>query len=164
MKIKLTHTRNSLPEKTRIEVVTMLQQRLADSIDLMMQSKQAHWNVKGPNFIALHSLFDKVFSDTSKYVDGIAERIVQLGGIAEGTLGVVAKRSCMPEYAVHISKASKHTAELAHGIAFFSELVRKGGELCVQLGDGDTADMLTEISRHADGNLWFVEAHEQTEV
>lgn len=104
----------------------MLQQRLADSIDLMMQSKQAHWNVKGPNFIALHSLFDKVFSDTSKYVDGIAERIVQLGGIAEGTLGVVAKRSCMPEYAVHISKASKHTAELAHGIAFFSELVRKG--------------------------------------
>jgi len=163
MKIKLTHTRNSLPEKTRIEIVTVLQERLADSIDLMMQAKQAHWNVKGPNFIALHGLFDKVFTDTSSYVDGIAERIVQLGGVAEGTIRVAAKRSCMPEYSLDISRASKHIAELAHGIAFFSELVRKGVELCAQLGDVDTADILTEISRHADGNLWFVEAHEQAE-
>jgi starvation-inducible DNA-binding protein len=69
----------------------------------------------------------------------------------------------MPEYSLDISRASKHIAELAHGIAFFSELVRKGVELCAQLGDVDTADILTEISRHADGNLWFVEAHEQAE-
>ena len=82
MKIKLTHTRNSLPEKTRLEITALLQERLTDSIDLMMQSKQAHWNVKGHNFIALHELFDKVYNDTGRYVDLIAERIVQLGGIA----------------------------------------------------------------------------------
>lgn len=75
-----THTRNSLPEKIRIEMAALLQDRLADSIDLMMQAKQAHWNVKGPNFIALHELFDKVYADTGKYMDEMAERIVQLGG------------------------------------------------------------------------------------
>jgi starvation-inducible DNA-binding protein len=163
MKMKLTHTRNSLSEKVRIEVVSLLQERLADSIDLMMQAKQAHWNVKGPNFIALHGLFDKVFTDTVNYVDLMAERIVQLGGTAEGTIRVAAKRSSMPEYPLDISSASKHIAELAHGIAFFSESIRKGITLCAQLEDADTADILTEISRHADGNLWFVEAHEQAE-
>lgn len=163
MNKKLTHTRNSLPEKVRIEVVALLQERLADSIDLMMQAKQAHWNVKGPNFIALHGLFDKVFTDTVNYMDLIAERIVQLGGAAEGTIRVAAGRSCMPEYPLGITSASKHIAELAHEIAFFSELIRKGVALCAQLEDPDTADILTEISRHADGNLWFVEAHEQAE-
>jgi len=163
MKTKLTHTRNSLPEKIRIEVAALLQDRLADSIDLMMQAKQAHWNVKGPNFIALHELFDKVFTDTSKYVDLIAERIVQLGGVAEGTIRVAATRSCLPEYPLDISSASKHVAELAHEIAFYGELIRKGIDLSAQLQDADTTDILTEISRHADGNLWFVEAHEQVE-
>ncbi len=161
--MKLTHTRNSLPEKVRIEVVSLLQERLADSIDLVMQAKQAHWNVKGPNFIALHGLVDKVFTDTVNYMDLIAERIVQLGGTAEGTIRVASKRSSMPEYPLDISSASKHIAGLAHGIAFFSELARKGIALCTQLEDADTADILTEISRHADGNLWFVEAHEQAE-
>lgn len=163
MKTQLTHTRNSLPEKTRIEVAALLQARLADSIDLMMQAKQAHWNVKGPNFIALHELFDKVFNDSGKYVDIIAERIVQLGGIAEGTVRVAAQRSSMPEYPLDISSGKKHVAELAHEIAFYGELVRKAIELCVQLQDADTADIFTEISRGADNNLWFVEAHEQVE-
>ena len=86
MKTKLTHTRNSLPEKTRIEIVALLQARLADSIDLVMQAKQAHWNVKGPNFIALHELFDKVYTDTGVYVDLIAERIVHFGGLAQATI------------------------------------------------------------------------------
>ena len=79
VQLRLTHTRNSLPEKFRLQVSEFLQERLADSIDLMMQAKQAHWNVKGSNFTALHKLFDKVYSDAGNYVDAIAERIVQLG-------------------------------------------------------------------------------------
>lgn len=157
------HTRNSLPEKARVEVAALLQERLADSIDLMMQAKQAHWSVKGPNFIALHELFDKIYIDTGKYVDTIAERIVQLGGIAQGTVRVAAKESSLPEYPLDITRGKKHVAELAQAIAFYGDLIRKGIEQANKLGDADTADIFTEVSRGADTNLWFVEAHEQTE-
>jgi starvation-inducible DNA-binding protein len=163
MKTKLTHTRNSLPEKTRIEVATRLQDRLADSIDLMLQAKQAHWNVKGPNFIALHELFDKVYTDTGVYVDLIAERIVQLGGVAQGTIRAAAARSGLPEYPLDISSAHKHVADLAHAIAFYGELIREAITLSTQLEDANTTDILTQILRGADMNLWFVEAHEQEE-
>lgn len=163
MKLKLTHTRNGLPEKTRREITALLQERLADSIDLMMQAKQAHWNVKGPNFIALHELFDKVYTDTGVYVDVIAERIVQLGGIACGTIRTAAKHSSLPEYPLDISSGKKHVAELAHAIAFYGEAIRKAIALSTQLKDADTADIFTQVSRGADMNLWFVEAHEQAE-
>lgn len=163
MKNKLTHTRNSLPEKTRIEITALLQERLTDSIDLMMQAKQAHWNVKGHNFIALHELFDKVYNDTGVFVDLIAERIVQLGGIAQGTIRVAAKKSSLPEYPLDITSGKKHVAELAHAIAFYGELLRKAIATSTQLKDADTADIFTQVSRGADMNLWFVEAHEQSE-
>lgn len=163
MTTQLTHTRNSLPEKNRIEIASLLQDRLADSIDLMLQAKQAHWNVKGPHFIALHELFDKVYNNTAAYVDSIAERIVQLGGTAQGTIRAAAKQSSLPEYPLDITSGSKHVAELAHAIAFYGELIREGIALASQLEDADTADIFTEISRGADANLWFVEAHEQTE-
>jgi starvation-inducible DNA-binding protein len=163
MKTKLTHTRNSLPEKTRLEIAALLQSRLADSIDLMMQAKQAHWNVKGPNFIALHELFDKVYTDTEVYVDIIAERIVQLGGIAQGTIRAAAHASSLPEYSLDISSGHKHVAELAHAIAFYGETIRRAIALSTELEDADTADIFTEVSRGADMNLWFVEAHEQAE-
>lgn len=161
MKTILTHTRNGLPEKTRHEIASMLQVHLADSIDLMMQAKQAHWNVKGPNFIGLHELFDKVYADTSVYVDLIAERIVQLGGLARGTIGSAAKASGMPSYSFDITSGQKHIAELAHALAFYSELIREAIKLSTKVKDATTADILTQISRGADMNLWFVEAHEQ---
>lgn len=161
--MKLTHTRNSIPEKTRIEITGMLQERLADSIDLMMQAKQAHWNVKGPNFIALHELFDKVYTDIGVYVDTIAERIVQLGGIARGTIRVASKHTSLPDYPLDISSGKKHVAELARAIAFYGKLIRKAITQSDQLKDADTADIFTQVSRGADMNLWFVEAHEQSE-
>lgn len=163
MNSPLTHTRNSLPETTRIEVAALLQDRLADSIDLMMQAKQAHWNVKGPNFIALHELFDKIYTDAGTYVDMLAERIVQLGGVAEGTLPVAAQRSSLPAYPLDISSGKKHIAELAHAIAFYGELIRNGIALVTTHNDATTADIFTEVARRADVNLWFVEAHEQAE-
>ena len=129
----------------------------------MMQAKQAHWNVKGPNFIALHELFDKVFTDTGVFVDVIAERIVQLGGIARGTIRVAAKTSCLPEYPLDISSGKKHVSELAHAIAFYGEGIRKAIATCTKLNDADSADIFTQVSRGADVNLWFVETHEQAE-
>ena len=91
-------TKNDIPEATRVKVVELLNARLADCIDLQTETKQAHWNVKGPNFIALHALFDQINEDVEDYVDDIAERAVQLGGIAEGTARMVAKRSSLAEY------------------------------------------------------------------
>src|SRR5579862_6301655 len=77
-------TRNDLPAGTRTKIIELLNARLADAIDLGAQTKHAHWNVKGPNFIALHELFDKIYSEVSEDVDMIAERIMQLGGSAHG--------------------------------------------------------------------------------
>src|SRR5262244_2713381 len=91
-------TKNDIPEATRVKVVELLNARLADAIDLQTQTKQAHWNVKGPNFIALHELFDKINEAVADYVDDLAERAVQLGGAAEGTARMVARRSALAEY------------------------------------------------------------------
>src|SRR5260370_39140150 len=93
-------TKNDLSEATRVKTVELLNARLADCKDLQTQTKQAHWNVKGPNFIALHELFDKINEEEEDYVDDIAERAVQLGSVAEGTLRRVAQRRWLPEYSL----------------------------------------------------------------
>src|ERR1700736_4909090 len=91
-------TKNDLSEATRVKAVELLNARLADAVDLQTQTKQAHWNVKGPHFIGLHELFDKINEEVEDYVDDIAERVVQLGGVAEGTARMAAKRSALSEY------------------------------------------------------------------
>jgi starvation-inducible DNA-binding protein len=154
-------TKNSLPEKTRIQIGGMLQEHLANSLDLITQAKQAHWNVKGPDFIALHELFDKIAEDSEDYLDLLAERIVQLGGIAEGTLRAAAKRTQLPEYPLAISDGHKHVTALAYTLATYGERVRKAIVDAGEIGDLDTADIFTEISRGVDKYLWFVEAHLQ---
>lgn len=163
METKLANTRNSLLLNARIEVAALLQDRLAISIDLMLQAKQAHWNVKGPHFMALHEFFDKVYTDTAVAVDLIAERIVQLGGIAEGTIQAAVGRSQLPEYPLDITSGRKHVSELANAIAFYGESIRTAITLSMQFEDFNTADILTQVSRVADTNLWLVEAHEQEE-
>jgi starvation-inducible DNA-binding protein len=156
-------TKNSFPEKSRQQIITILQQNLADATDLMIQAKQAHWNVKGPSFIALHELFDKVSEDTEDYVDLMAERIVQYGGVAEGTVRVAAKRSRLPEYPLTIAQGREHVQALSQALASFGENVRNAIDQADELGDKDTADIFTEISRGVDKYLWFVEAHNQAD-
>src|ERR1700755_1269658 len=95
---KLHTTKNDLPEELRVQLIELLNARLADALDLQTQTKQAHWNVKGPGFIALHELFDQVATDVTAYVDDIAERVVTLGGTAYGTARVAAQRSTLDEY------------------------------------------------------------------
>jgi len=156
-------TKNTLPEKVRVQMEAILQDRLADSIDLMTQAKQAHWNVKGPNFIALHELFDKIAEESEAYPDLIAERITQFGGIAEGTVQVVASRSSLANYPLIAKTGSEHIEALSHSLAVYGELVRCAIKQAAELEDPATADIFTEISRGVDKNLWFIEAHHQAE-
>jgi starvation-inducible DNA-binding protein len=156
-------TKNDLPEATRVKAVELLNARLADCIDLQTQTKQAHWNVKGPSFIALHELFDKANAEVEDYVDDIAERAVQLGGVAEGTARMVAKRSSLPEYPQSAADGRSHVEALSSALAAFGKTVRKAVGEANDLGDLDTADLFTEVSRGIDKWLWFVEAHLQAE-
>src|SRR5438094_10354774 len=158
---RLYPTKNDLPEAARREAIGLLNQRLADCIDLQTQCKQADWNVKGPTFIALHKLFDEINEDVEGYVDLIAERIVQLGGIAEGTVGVVADRSTLLDYPLALATGAEHVAALSDALAAFGRTARMGIEEMNDLDDADSADILTEISRGVDKWLWFVEAHQQ---
>jgi starvation-inducible DNA-binding protein len=152
-----------LPEATRERVAELLNKRLADCIDLQTQCKQAHWNVKGPSFIALHKLFDDVNEDVEEYVDLIAERVVQLGGVAQGTARMVAGRSTLQEYPL-VADGEAHVDALSSALAAFGGVTRKAIDQVDELGDADTVDILTEISRGTDKWLWFVEAHQQGET
>jgi len=158
---KLFPTKNDLPEDKRVEVIGLLNQRLAEAIDLQTQCKQAHWNVKGPSFIGLHKLFDEVNADVETYVDLIAERVVQLGGIAEGTIGAVEQRSKLPDYPIGIATGAEHVAALSDALGAFGRAARITIEEMDELEDADSADMLSDISRGIDKWLWFVEAHQQ---
>lgn len=160
---RLFPTKNDLPESIRVEVIPLLNQRLAECIDLQLQCKQAHWNVKGPSFIGLHKLFDEVYEAVEEYVDLIAERIVQLGGIAEGTVGAVEGRSALVDYPLALATGAEHVAALSDALSGFARAARIGIEEMQELKDADSADILTDISRGVDKWLWFVEAHQQAE-
>jgi starvation-inducible DNA-binding protein len=154
-------TKIDLSEKMRRNVIDILNGRLADAIDLQSQVKQAHWNVKGPNFIALHELFDKISDVVLEQIDDIAERVASLGGTAEGTVAVAAKRSKLKNYPLSITAGKDHLFYLSTQVSTFGKAVRAGIEDAANMGDADTADLLTGISRDLDKYLWFLEAHLQ---
>jgi starvation-inducible DNA-binding protein len=154
-------TRNDLPAATCTKVISLLNARLADCIDLQTQLKQAHWNVKGPTFIALHELFDRINEAVEDYVDDIAERAVQLGGTALGTARLVAARSKLAEYPHDIADCADHVAAVSDALAAFGKTARAAINEADDAGDKDTADLFTEVSRGIDKWLWFVEAHAQ---
>ena len=155
----MNSTKNDLPAPVRKRIAAILNARLADAIDLQLQAKQAHWNVKGPQFIALHELFDQVASGAVASVDLIAERAVQLGAIAEGTVQIVAQRSSLKPYPIEISEGREHVTALANALAEVAAKSRAAIDECGQIGDQTSADVFTEISRNVDKHLWFVESH-----
>jgi len=154
-------TENDISPENRMELNELMNQRLADAIDLQAQLKQAHWNVKGPNFIGLHELFDKISESVESYVDLIAERIVQLGGIAEGTVRTSAARSRLEEYPLAISEGLAHIDAVVNALSTFGYEIRGSIAEAEELDDAGTADLFTEVSRGIDKWLWFVEAHIQ---
>ncbi len=155
------NTKNDLAQESREKVIEHLSTRLADVIDLKTQAKQAHWNVKGHHFIGLHELFDRVAVAAEAHTDLIAERITALGGTAMGTARVAAQRSTLAEYPLEIFDGLAHVDALSTAMSDFGRKVRRNIDDTEQLGDRDTADLLTEVSRELDKLLWFVEAHIQ---
>jgi starvation-inducible DNA-binding protein len=159
--MELHETKNDIGKETREKVIGLLNQSLADAMDLKSQAKQAHWNVKGPSFIALHELFDQVSTEMDTHVDDLAERVTALGGVAMGTVRLAAERSSLSEYPHEISDGAAHVDALSTAMADFGRKVRANIDATEDLGDKDTADIYTGISRAVDKLLWFVEAHNQ---
>jgi starvation-inducible DNA-binding protein len=154
-------TRNDLKSNTRASSIEVLNARLADAIDLALITKQAHWNVKGPQFIAIHEMLDTFRAELDGHVDTIAERAVQLGGTAYGTSQVVAKDTKLAPYPTDIHKTKDHLAALIDAYATAAKSVREAIDETDEAGDADTADIFTAYSRSLDKFLWFLEAHTQ---
>jgi len=152
-------THNSLKSNAKKVSIEVLSPLLADGIDLALLIKQAHWNIKGPRFIALHEMLDGFRSDIDVHVDTVAERIVQLGGTAEGTSQTVSSGTRLKPYPTDIHAEDDHLNALVTRFADAATNVRKGVEQTSEAGDADTADILTGYSRMLDKAVWFLESH-----
>ncbi len=160
-RITLNPTKNDLAADKRKKVIEILNQQLVDLINLQMQCKQAHWNVKGPHFIGLHELFDTIAEEIEAEVDEVAERAVALGGLVDGTVEGVSKKTTLDAYPTNITNGKDHVEALSSALAAAGKRVRAAIDQTDELGDADTADLLTGVSRLLDKKLWFVEAHLQ---
>jgi len=158
-RINATATRNDLKSKLRESMTALLNRQLADTLDLYTQVKQAHWNIKGPHFIALHELFDKLAEDLEGPADDIAERITALGGVARGTARMIARDSRLPDLPGDLFDGLGLVAALADRYAVLGASTRAAIESAGTAGDADTSDLFTGVSRGLDKALWFLEAH-----
>jgi starvation-inducible DNA-binding protein len=158
-------TRNDLPAESREKLVELLNARLADTFDLYSQLKQAHWNVKGPDFIQLHELYDTIAESVLPFADEIAERATALGGLATGTVRMAAEATTLDDYPLDGTSGAETIDLIADRLAAYGAAVREAIDTAdSELGDMDTADLFTDVSRSIDKHLWFVEAHHQAEA
>lgn len=159
--VRSFRTSVDIPPGSREKVTKVLNQHLADSFDLMSQVKQAHWNVKGSDFWQLHELFDDVAARAAEWVDELAERVTALGGYANGTVRMAAGASTLTEFPTEITESMDYVRAVADRLAAFTNSARAAIDETDKLGDANTADLFTEISRCADKYLYFLEAHLQ---
>jgi len=155
----MTTTRIDIGENTRRQMCDLLNVRLADGIDLAAQCKQAHWNVKGANFSALHALFDLLHANVSGHVDLIAERAVALGGLAQGTVQTVAAQTSLPVYPTELRAGRDHADRLSLSFAAFGKATRAAIDAASEAGDAATADVFTQVTTAIDKDLWMLDAH-----
>lgn len=157
----LRATRITLSESTRITSVALLQKGLVHALDLERQAKQAHWNVRGAHFSALHALFDQVAEEAVAHADLCAERLVALGGTADGRVQTLASHTTLAAYPDSAQQGNDHLDAMVEALARWSSLMREAIDKAAAEGDADTADLFTEISRAVDQRLWMVEAHRE---
>lgn len=158
---RMHQTRNDTKSNAKKVSIDTLSSRLADGIDLALVVKQAHWNLKGPEFIGIHLMLDGFRDELDDYNDKVAERITQLGGTARGTATSVAEESGLKPYPLDIYNIGDHVAALIDRYSVYANAVRQNIDDTDDAGDAGTADLLTEISRGVDKQLWFLEAHVQ---
>jgi starvation-inducible DNA-binding protein len=154
-------THIDIPMESREQLIALLNEHLADTFDLMSQTKQAHWNVKGTDFYQFHLLFDEIAGELAEFVDSLAERATSLGGYASGTVRMAAENSSLPEYPAEISEGIEHVKALVERFALYAARIRTAIDAAIDLGDQSTGDLYIEISRAVDKRLWFLEAHIQ---
>lgn len=152
-------TKNTLPDNARKVSIALLQDCLYDALDLSLQAKQAHWNVRGPSFGPLHDLFEQIYNEVADHSDMIAERLTALGGQAHGTARAAANNSSLDEYPLDASKQSEHIDAMSSALAAFAGKVRSASSEASDAGDAGTEDLLIEVFSAADKSLWLVEAH-----
>jgi len=160
---KMYPTKNDIAEDIREALVTLLNESLASSVHLQLQAKQAHWNVKGPSFFQLHQLFDQVYEAATGWSDSLAERAVQLGGLADSTLETITRRTKLSPYPLELPGGRDHADVLSNSLAALAKNVHIGIGKAEDAGDPSTADLYTEIAREVDKFLWMVEAHLQAD-
>ena len=158
---RLHTTKNNTKNNAKAVSMECLEARLADSLDLGLVTKQAHWNLKGPQFIGIHLMLDTFRSEQDEWTDSIAERIVQLGGTAKGTVQEVSSRTSLKPYPTDAYRIADHLAALIERYAACANAIRQNIDDTDEAGDADTSDLFTEVSRGLDKQLWFLEAHVQ---
>lgn len=158
---KMHATSHDLPLEARQKMVALCNQQLANLFDLYAQTKQAHWNVKGMHFEALHVLFDKMADAIFPYGDMVAERATALGGTALGTVRMAATATELPEFPADVFDGESMLRIVVERWAQVAASIRAAISQAEDVDDMDTADVFTEISREVDKLLWFAEAHLQ---
>ena len=162
MKSLLHETRIDIPKEDRIKLIEILNKTLASASVLQVQLKQAHWNIKGKQFIAVHKLLDELAEEIEDQVDVVAERVTSLGGTALGTLQQAVKNTALNEYPVDIFAIEDHIAHLSDNFAILGKLTRQDIKKSDQIGDMATNDLYIDLARVLDKSLWFLEAHLQS--
>lgn len=152
-------THVSIPDDKREMLITTLNEALATNLDLMLQVKQAHWNIKGPWFVSRHELFDTLAERLREQGDDLAERVATLGGYARGTVRLAAEGSTLPEYDLDAVRGEKHVATLVERYGAYAKLLRRGIGRTQEAKDPASEDLLTEALRASETDLWFLESH-----
>jgi starvation-inducible DNA-binding protein len=158
---RMHETQNNMPTNAKTVAMALLNARLADAIDLALITKQAHWNLKGRQFIGIHEMLDGFRDAIDEFTDTMAERVVQLGGTAFGTSQAVVAATTVKPYPTDIYAVPDHLHALIAAYSTVANNVRTSIDQADEAGDADTADIFTEVSRGLDKQLWFLEAHLQ---
>lgn len=149
----------ALPDDAKKTLVATLNVALATTTDLHSQVKQAHWNIKGPQFFARHELFDTMARRLRDFADSIAERATTLGGYAEGTSRLSAEASRLPEYDLRAVDGKHHIKVLVDRFSEYTKFVRSAIQEAADSGDPATEDLYTEVLRATELDMWFLESH-----
>lgn len=160
-KPKIFDTSIDIEQEARQQLIEVLNAQLADTFDMFSLAKQAHWNVKGPQFFQLHELFDLIAEGLLPYIDMIAERVTALGGMAMGTVRMAADASRLEAYPTDVIGSLETVRVVADRLADLAASTRQAADKAEELEDMDTNDLFIEVSRDLDKWLWFLEAHLQ---
>lgn len=157
----ITRTRNDTDSNAKAVSQDVLQAIVSDAIDLTNATRQAHWNVKGSHFYGLHQMFERFYNMLNKNTDEMAERMVQLGGVPDGTTQGTGGRTRLIAYDAQLLDGLEHCDALADRYSALAHSLRDGIDKTDEAGDADTSDLLTQVSQEVEQALWMIEAHLQ---